>query len=180
MTLSSRRAFSRFVCVFRITWIRGANARRHLPYEERVEVRELFEYIMPLNHEPSRSEVESAVTDRKRIFQVAYREEHFLARANLLRRQGYTVTSTIGNEAAKAVLPILPRVDLLVIGHAAPKQTRLDMVAWLFDRYPGTTILALNPSHEPLGTLRLNAVHYPAEAWLPLIEAALDCGARVG
>ena len=49
------------------------------------------------------------MTDRKRIFQVAYREEHLLARADLLRRQGYTVTSTIGNEAAKAVLPMLPQ-----------------------------------------------------------------------
>jgi CheY-like chemotaxis protein len=112
------------------------------------------------------------VTDRKCIFQVAYREEHFLARANLLRRRGYTVTSTIGNEAAKAVLPTLPQVDLLIIGHAAPAQTRLDMVAWLRERYPRTSILALNPPHERLGTLRFNAVHYPPQAWLPLIEAA--------
>jgi len=113
------------------------------------------------------------VADRKRIFQVAYREEHFLARADLLRRQGYTVTSTIGNEAAKAVLPMLPQVDLLIIGHAAPEQTRLEMVAWLSERYPRTSILALNPSYERLGTLPLNAVHYPPQAWLPLIEAAL-------
>jgi CheY-like chemotaxis protein len=113
------------------------------------------------------------VTDRKSIFQVAYREEHFLARASLLRGRGYTVTSAIGNEAAKAVLPMLPRVDLLIIGHAAPEQTRLDMVAWLRERYPRTSILALNASHERLGTLRFNAVHYPPQAWLPLIEAAL-------
>ena len=93
---------------------------------------------------------------RKSIFQVAYREEHFLARANLLRRQGYTVTSTIGNEAAKAVLPMLPQVDLLIIGHAAPEQTRLDMVAWLSEHYPRTSIVALNPSHEGLGKLLFN------------------------
>lgn len=61
------------------------------------------------------------VTDRKRIFQVAYREEHFLARANLLRCQSYTVTSAMGNGAAKIVLPILPRLDLFIIGHAAPE-----------------------------------------------------------
>jgi hypothetical protein len=113
------------------------------------------------------------VADRKRIFQVAYREEHFVARANLLRCQGYTVTSAIGNEAAKTVLPLLPPVDLFIIGHAAPEQTRLDMVAWLRGRYPQTSILALNPSHEQLHTLRFNAVHYPPQAWLPLIEAAL-------
>jgi hypothetical protein len=82
------------------------------------------------------------VADRKRIFQVAYREEHFVARANLLRCQGYTVTSAIGNEAAKTVLPLLPPVDLFIIGHAAPEQTRLDMVAWLRGRYPQTSILA--------------------------------------
>ncbi len=113
------------------------------------------------------------MSDRKRIFQVAYREEHFLTRAHLLRRQGYTVTSAIGNEAAKAVLPTLPGVDLLIVGHAAPEQTRLDMVAWLRERYPRTVILALNPSPEQLGTLRLNAVYYPPQAWLPLIEAVL-------
>jgi hypothetical protein len=113
------------------------------------------------------------VTDRKRIFQVAYREEHFLARAHLLRRQGYAVTSAIGNEAAKAVLPMLPGVDLLIVGHAAPEQTRLDMVAWLRERYPRISILAINPSHEQLGTLRLNAVYYPPQAWLPLIETVL-------
>ena len=111
------------------------------------------------------------MADRKRIFQVAYREEHFLARADLLRRQGYTVTSTIGNEAAKAVLPMLPQVDLLIIGHAAPEQTRLEMVAWLSERYPRTSILALNPSHERLGTLPLNAVHYRTPGL-----AALDRG----
>ena len=83
---------------------------------------------------------------RKRIFQVAYREEHFLARANFLRRQGYTVTSIIGNEAAKAVLPMLPQVDLLIIGHAALEETRLDMVAWLHERYPRTRILSLSPT----------------------------------
>jgi hypothetical protein len=114
------------------------------------------------------------VTDRKHIFQIAYREEHFLTRAKLLRCQGYAVTSTIGNEAAKTVLPMLPRVDLFVVGHAAPQQIRLDMVAWLWERYPHTSILALNPSPERLGTLGLNAVHYPSLAWLPLVEGALS------
>jgi hypothetical protein len=113
------------------------------------------------------------VTDSKHIFQVAYLEEHFLARAHLLRCQGYTVTSAIGNEAAKAVLPLLPRVDLLIIGHAASEQTRLDMAVWFRERYPRTSILALNASHEPLSALRLNAAHYPPQAWLPLIAVAL-------
>jgi hypothetical protein len=111
--------------------------------------------------------------DRKRIFQVAYLEEHFLARAHLLRYRGYTVTSAIGNEAAKAVLPMLPQADLLIIGHAAPEQTRLHMAAWLREHYPQTGILALNPTHEGLATLDLNAAHYPPQAWLRLIEEAL-------
>jgi hypothetical protein len=113
------------------------------------------------------------VIDRKRIFQVAYREDHLLARADMLRCRGYTVTSAIGNEAAKAILPMLPRVDLLIIGHAAPAQTRLNMVAWFRDHCSRTSILALNPPNEQLGTLRWNAMHYPPQAWLPLIETAL-------
>ena len=83
------------------------------------------------------------------------------------------MTSAVGNEAAKAVLPWLPLVELLIIGHAAPEKTRLDMAAWFREGYPGTSILALNPSHGQLSTLRLSAVHYPPQAWLPLIEAVL-------
>jgi hypothetical protein len=109
----------------------------------------------------------------KHIFQVAYCEEHFLARAVLLRRRGYSVTSVIGNEAAKALLAALPAEDLLIIGHAAPEQTRLDMVLWLQAYYPKTCILALNPPNERLGTWQFNAVHDRPQAWLSWIEAEL-------
>jgi hypothetical protein len=111
--------------------------------------------------------------NRKRIFQVAYREEHFLARARLLRRQGYAVISAIGNDAAQAVLPWLPEVHLLIIGHAAPAPTRLAMAKWLGERYPHTPILALNPWDERLDGPPSDAAHHSPLAWLPLIAAVL-------
>jgi hypothetical protein len=76
-----------------------------------------------------------------------------------------------GRPAPRFMSALLEMVS--TFGHAAPEQTRLDMVAWLRERYPRTRILALNPSYERLGTLRFNAVHYPPQAWLPLLEAAL-------
>ena len=93
------------------------------------------------------------MTDRKRIFQVAYCEEHFLARAHLLRRQGlhrYIHHRQRGCKSRPANAAPGGSFDHRT---RAPEETRLDMVAWLCEGYPRTSILALNPSHEQLGTL---------------------------
>jgi len=55
------------------------------------------------------------------------------------------VSSAVGNEAAKTVLGFVQDYDLFVVGHAAPEETRIEMVGWLKMKYPKARILALNP-----------------------------------
>jgi hypothetical protein len=59
-----------------------------------------------------------------------------VTKAKLLRHNGYEVISVVGNEAAK-IVPNSPRhCDLFIVGHAAPGQTRKEMVDWLKAKSP--------------------------------------------
>jgi hypothetical protein len=81
----------------------------------------------------------------KRIFQIAYDDKLHVTRAVQLRTHGYDVSSVVGNEAAKTVLGSVHDYDLFVVGHAAPEETRIEMVGWLKMKYPKARILAMNP-----------------------------------
>jgi hypothetical protein len=110
----------------------------------------------------------------KRIFQIAYGKK-LAARAHLLQRQGFDVTSVSGNRTAKFVLRYAPPYDLFVIDDPAPGEDRLEMVHWLHATYPNTRILTLNPpQYQGFDELPYNAPSEPAGAWLPLVAAALD------
>jgi hypothetical protein len=90
----------------------------------------------------------------KRIFQISYTEQLRNERRELLRSLGYPVISAIGNEAAKLLLTTLHRdnlsIALFIVGHAAPAETRKEMVDWINSNYPATKILALNPPNEQI------------------------------
>jgi len=74
----------------------------------------------------------SIQTQTKRIlFQIGYDEKGINARAELLRRFGHEVISVTNNEAAKVALSSYHDVELFIVGHTAPEQTRKEMVAWL-------------------------------------------------
>lgn len=86
----------------------------------------------------------------RRIFQIAYTQPLLLARAELLRRRGYEVTSALGNEAAETELKACTQsYDLFIVGHAAPAEVRAKMVQWLKEHYPTVKILAVHPPHCP-------------------------------
>src|SRR5215831_18921680 len=84
--------------------------------------------------------------------QVELGSHHQLTRnlVHRLERLGYTVTL---EQKAACPLTIHP-----LNRHAAPEQTRLDMVYWLRAKYPITNILALNPADYH----RLNELNYNA------------------
>src|SRR5205823_11600255 len=84
----------------------------------------------------------------KRIFQIAYDEQLGLRRAELLRSLGYGVISVIGNDPAIILLTSIQHYDLFIVGHAAPEETRTEMVDWIKVKYPEVEILALNPPHQ--------------------------------
>jgi hypothetical protein len=102
----------------------------------------------------------------RRIFQIAYDEESSLQRAALLRSHGFGVISVLSNQAAKVLLASVEDYDLFIVGHAAPEESRREMVDWLKANYPGVKVLALNPPHQPLPNADYNALASDPEGWL--------------
>ena len=110
----------------------------------------------------------------KQIFQIAYDEKLLAMRAEQLTANGYEMTSVVGNEAAETALGSGQEYDLFIVGHAAPEETRIEMVGWLKMKYPKVRILALNPPDcECLDGADYNVPqNVPAEL-LPTVSAAL-------
>jgi short-subunit dehydrogenase involved in D-alanine esterification of teichoic acids len=78
----------------------------------------------------------------------------------------------IGNEAAKVLLSTMQHTDLalFIVGHAAPEQTRKEMVDWLKAKYPNVKVLALNPPNQQLPDADYNVVQNGPEKWLPFVS----------
>jgi hypothetical protein len=106
------------------------------------------------------------------LFQIGYDEKGINARAELLRRFGHEVISVTHNEAAKVALSSYHDVDLFIVGHTAPEQTRKEMVAWLKTNYPKVKVVALNPSKDQLDGADYNVVLNAQDEWLSLLAAA--------
>jgi hypothetical protein len=110
---------------------------------------------------------------RRILFQIGYDEKGLNARAELFRRFGHEVISVTDNEAAKAALSSFHDVDLFIVGHTAPEQTREEMVDWLKANYPKVKILALNPSaNRKLSGADYNVILNAHDEWLSLLAAA--------
>jgi hypothetical protein len=108
------------------------------------------------------------------VVQIAYDNRLATARTEVLRLHGYEVVSVIGNEAAKAVLGLPQHCDLFIVGHAAPEESRTEMVAWLKMKYPGVRIIALNsPKIRELVGADYNVTLNGPEVWLKIVSGAL-------
>ena len=110
----------------------------------------------------------------KRImFQIGYDEKELKVRAQLLRRCGHEVISVADNEAAKRALASIHSVDVFIVGHTAPDQTRKEMVDWLKTNCPKVKIVALIPSADrQLLRADHNVVLNDWDEWLSLLTAA--------
>jgi len=107
------------------------------------------------------------------VFQIGYDERDLHARAELFRRVGHHVISVPDNEAAKRALASIEKVDVFVVGHTAPEQTRNEMVDWLKTNYPNVKIVALIPSaNRQLPLADYNVVLNDRNEWLSLLAAA--------
>ena len=110
---------------------------------------------------------------RRVMFQIGYNEEELNARAELFRCSGHEVISVADNEAAKRVLVSIQNVDVFVVGHTAPEQTRKEMVDWLKANFPKVKIVALIPSaNRQLPSADYNIVLNQWDEWLSLLAAA--------
>ena len=125
------------------------------------------------------ADVSNVVSERtgKRIFQIAYTDQLRLTRAELLRSLGYAVISVVGNEAAKVLLTTLHHnnlgIALFIVGHAAPAQTRKEIVDWLKENYPWAKILALNPPNQQVPNADYNVLENGPEAWIPFVATTI-------
>jgi len=110
----------------------------------------------------------------KRImFQIGYDEKELNARAELFRRCGFEVISVADNESAKRALRSIGNVDVFVVGHAAPEQTRKEIVEWLKATFPKVKIVALIPSaNRELSRADYNIVLNDWDKWPSLLAAA--------
>ena len=107
------------------------------------------------------------------VFQIGYDEKDLNARAELFRRVGHHVVSVPDNEAAKQALTSIEKVDVFVVGHTAPEQTRNEMVDWLKANFPNVKIVALIPSaNRQLPHADYNIVLNDWDEWLSLLAAA--------
>jgi len=107
------------------------------------------------------------------VFQIGYDEKELNARAELFRRCGFEVISVADNESAKRALRSIGNVDVFVVGHAAPEQTRKEIVEWLKATFPKVKIVALIPSaNRELSRADYNIVLNDWDKWPSLLAAA--------
>jgi CheY-like chemotaxis protein len=144
-----------------------AAAQRHI---ERLAFLSPGEYII-LN-QATGNKISIQPKTKRIVFQIDYEEIGMKARAELLRRFGHEVISVTHNEAAKVALSSHHDVDLFIVGHMAPEQTRREMVAWLKTNYPKVKIVALNPSGDQLPGADCNVTVNDQDEWLSLLAAA--------
>ena len=117
-----------------------------------------------------RSRSGAAEPQPERVFQIAYDEMLMVSRAELLKNRGYEVSSALGNDGAKRILDTRERYRIFIVGHAAPKETREDMVRWLKTNFPNTKILVVNPpSSAILAGADYNVVLNGPEEWLSIV-----------
>jgi hypothetical protein len=117
-------------------------------------------------------EIPAKSQPKRRMFQIGYDERELNARAELFRRVGHEVISVPDNEAAKRVLASVQNVDVFVVGHAAPEQTRKEMVDWLKANFPKAKVVALIPSaNSQVPRADYNIVLSNSDEWLTLLAA---------
>jgi hypothetical protein len=137
---------------------------------------ECFAMYLPTKEIVARLNVgaSTGVSGKPLVFQIYYDDRMATARAEVLRLHGYEVISVAGNEAAKVILSLPQHCDIFIVGHAAPEETRKEMVAWLKAKNPGIRIIALNtPQIRELPGADYNIELNGPQTWLPVIDSAL-------
>lgn len=128
------------------------------------------EYV--ISHEQTGEKISIQSPAKRIMFQIGYDEKGLKARAEMFRRFGHEVISVADNEAAKQALTSIHDVDLFIVGHTAPEETRKEMVDWLKANFPKVKIVALNSSaNRQLSGADCNVVLNDWHEWLSLFAA---------
>ncbi|MGH9688493.1 MAG: hypothetical protein ACRD5K_15525 [Candidatus Acidiferrales bacterium] len=135
---------------------------------------ECFAMHLPTNEIVARLNVRTDDGRKPVVFQIIYDYNTSAIPTETLRLLGYEVDRVVGNQAAKVVLGMQHQCDLFIVGHAAPDQTRAEMVAWLKTKYPGVPIIALIPNGGPaVPGADFNSGVSSSESLLALIARAM-------
>ena len=145
-----------------ITWLHSAPSVQAAKAEMKFAASKHTEYIVSSNPQ----------CQRKRIFLVGYDQKLLETRAELLTRFGHDVWSALGNEAAFTALRNVQNIDLFVVGHKAPDQTRREMVTWLRAHFPSIKIVSLNPGKQSIRNADFN-IAWGKHDWILLAAAAV-------
>ena len=114
-----------------------------------------------------------AAADKKRVFQIAYNEGLLVARAEMLKLDGYDVVSVLGNEAAKRILDRSQHYDVFIVGKDAPREEREEMFRWLRANFATAKIVALiSPYESPLAGADYSVPLDGQEHWLAAVASA--------
>ena len=128
--------------------------------------------IIADQHTPKRISIRSPA--KQMVFQIRYDDSAGTsARETLFRSFGHEVISVADNDAAKGALASIRKVDVFILSHAAPEQTRKEMVDWLKVNFPKANIVALIPSAIPqlLGA-DYNVSQSNWDAWVSLFAVS--------
>lgn len=152
-------------------------ARRKLQTMARTTSNLCYVFHTPTQQIVARLNVRTGSGKKPVVFQITYDPNRAPGRAEVLKLHGYEVITVIGNEAAKVILSMRQDCDLFIVGHAAPEETRRDMVEWLKANYPDVPILAVNPPpiRELVGADYNIKINGP-ETLLPVIATAVGDG----
>jgi len=107
------------------------------------------------------------------VFQISYDDDKgSAARETLFRSFGHEVVSVADNDAARRALAPISNVDVFILGHTAPEQTRKEMVDWIKENFPKAKIVALIPSAVPeLWCADYNVPQRDWAAWVSLFAS---------
>jgi DNA-binding NtrC family response regulator len=77
------------------------------------------------------------------IVQIEFRESLLSIRDEILQSLGHPVVSVLGSQAARNLVLSDTSVGVVVIGHGAPRQERLELIAHFRETLPSVPIVAL-------------------------------------
>ncbi len=112
---------------------------------------------------------------RQHIFHISYYDSLLRTRQALLERDGYSVSSVLGNEQAKSIAPeLLPQMDAVLLGFSGDYGQRATILRWLKEHYPAVPVVALQAN----GAERFPEADYAAlaedpEVWLATVARCL-------
>jgi CheY-like chemotaxis protein len=106
------------------------------------------------------------------ILQIAYYPSLLETRGRMLEKDGYAVTSVLGNDQGMAVASA-GRFDVIVVGFSAPHSMRTNMVRWLKQNISEVPVVVLLAhSHEDFPDADLTTLSENPLTWLAAVRKA--------